>query len=467
VAATTAAGALTYTPNAGRFGSDSFTFKANDGALDSAPATVTVTILPALAAGDLLVTDSQAKLLAAIDPVTGDQAIVSSGGNFIGPRGVAIESSGTVLVLDGGTSGGNGGSPGPLIRVNPADGSQTVVVPASSLHFPIGVAVEPNGNILVGDGPGGLSRFSSAGTFQNTFSGGNLHMTAGVTVAPDGQIYVSDAAFFMGGISSVVQIDPVSGNQTVVSSGGNLKLPLGITRQHNGVLLIAEAGQLAGQPNSVISIDPATGVQTVLSSSGDLHAPTGVALNQGGEIFTANDASASVVKVDAVSGAQTVSSSGGILVRPWGVAAILPPDTTPPVFTVCPAGQDLGCNPGSLPDCASVQLLVQASDDSGGPVTLHCTSADTTSGCTVTRTFTITASDTHGNTTPSGSECIVVYHWKVDVTPPVITLNGPATISLCRGLPYNESGATAADDCDGSVSVSVGGASVDVRTPTT
>src|SRR6267378_575501 len=57
-------------------------------------------------------------------------------------------------------------------------------------------------------------------------------------------------------------------------------------------------------------------------------------------------------------------------------------DTTPPVFTVCPAGQDLGCNPGSLPDCASVSAQVQTTDDSGGPVTLHCTSADTTSGCT-------------------------------------------------------------------------------------
>src|SRR5439155_21652601 len=35
---------LTYTPNAGFFGTDSFTFKANDGLLDSNVATVSITV---------------------------------------------------------------------------------------------------------------------------------------------------------------------------------------------------------------------------------------------------------------------------------------------------------------------------------------------------------------------------------------------------------------------------------------
>ncbi|ALD22278.1 hypothetical protein AM218_14985 [Hymenobacter sp. DG25A] len=37
---------FTYTPNADYYGSDSFTFKVNDGALDSAPATVSITVTP-------------------------------------------------------------------------------------------------------------------------------------------------------------------------------------------------------------------------------------------------------------------------------------------------------------------------------------------------------------------------------------------------------------------------------------
>src|SRR5207253_2959361 len=35
---------LTYTPNAGYFGPDSFTFKANDGTVDSNTATVSITV---------------------------------------------------------------------------------------------------------------------------------------------------------------------------------------------------------------------------------------------------------------------------------------------------------------------------------------------------------------------------------------------------------------------------------------
>ena len=37
-------GAVTYTPDAGEFGTDSFTYGANDGAADSDPATVSITI---------------------------------------------------------------------------------------------------------------------------------------------------------------------------------------------------------------------------------------------------------------------------------------------------------------------------------------------------------------------------------------------------------------------------------------
>ena len=39
-----AGGEVTYTPNAGEFGADSFTYRATDGTADSEPATVDVTI---------------------------------------------------------------------------------------------------------------------------------------------------------------------------------------------------------------------------------------------------------------------------------------------------------------------------------------------------------------------------------------------------------------------------------------
>ena len=40
---------MTYTPNPGFSGTDSFTYRANDGKVDSAPATVTITVIPVTA----------------------------------------------------------------------------------------------------------------------------------------------------------------------------------------------------------------------------------------------------------------------------------------------------------------------------------------------------------------------------------------------------------------------------------
>ena len=50
-------GSVTYTPNAGAFGTDTFTYKANDGTGDSATATVTITISRAPTCSDVVAQD--------------------------------------------------------------------------------------------------------------------------------------------------------------------------------------------------------------------------------------------------------------------------------------------------------------------------------------------------------------------------------------------------------------------------
>ena len=44
---------MTYTPDAGYFGADSFTFKASDGTADSAPATASITVTRAPTCADV------------------------------------------------------------------------------------------------------------------------------------------------------------------------------------------------------------------------------------------------------------------------------------------------------------------------------------------------------------------------------------------------------------------------------
>src|SRR5207245_2366312 len=73
---------LTYTPAANYNGSDSFTFKANDGSLDSNVATVTITVAAVndapVAANDSYTTDEDTALTVAAPGVLGNDADIDS-----------------------------------------------------------------------------------------------------------------------------------------------------------------------------------------------------------------------------------------------------------------------------------------------------------------------------------------------------------------------------------------------------
>ena len=101
-------------------------------------------------------------------------------------------------------------------------------------------------------------------------------------------------------------------------------------------------------------------------------------------------------------------------------------DTTPPTIIAVPAGGNLGCNPASLPTDASVKALVTATDNCGLP-TVNVSHVDANSGCVVTRTFTVTATDGCGNTSAAQT---VVYNWTADTTPPTITCPTNITVAV-------------------------------------
>jgi len=115
-----------------------------------------------------------------IDPTTGNQSIVSSGGSFSqvnnNLQGIAIEPSGNILVIDSGTKS--------IIRVDPSTGNQTLV--SSGAAVPIGIAVAPSSDIFL-VGIGGV-----------------------------------------GGPGQVLRVNPMNGDQTVLSSGDLLLNPFGI-----------------------------------------------------------------------------------------------------------------------------------------------------------------------------------------------------------------------------------------------
>ena len=92
--------------------------------------------------GDLLVVDPDCCVdggIIRVNPVDGSQTIVSFDSHFVSPRGIAIAANGDLLVVDPDCCGLGGG----IIRVNPANGSQTIVSAGNNFGDPSGIAIVP------------------------------------------------------------------------------------------------------------------------------------------------------------------------------------------------------------------------------------------------------------------------------------------------------------------------------------
>jgi sugar lactone lactonase YvrE len=315
-------GGFVYAASATRYGFDSFTFKVNDGTTDSAPATVTVVIHPKGAIfGDLLFTEGALPSVRLMNVANGDVALISSGGNLSSPAFLVTEPGGGIVVVDQ----ANG-----LLRLDPGTGTQTVLVPHAQLPSPAGIALEPSGSILVTDPQAGaIHRFATDGTLQTNIPVGSIMAPGGVAVAPNGQIFIGDVGFFAGHpeANKIVQIDPVTLQQTTLCSTGLLTSPVGIAVEASGNLLVCELGN-----NSLTRVSVPGGAQATLTSGGLLNSPVGVALDQNGAIYVASQAGGSITRVDPVTGTQTSVASGPVVGSPFGIVVAGQP-VSPPLLS--------------------------------------------------------------------------------------------------------------------------------------
>jgi hypothetical protein len=134
-------------------------------------------------------------------------------------------------------------------------------------------------------------------------------------------------------------------------------------------------------------------------------------------------------------------------------------DITPPVIT-CPDHTipALECPADTSPAATGVATAIDDCDNS--PTITYSDEIIPLCGDTEVIIRTWTATDNSGNSS-SGDQVIVV----VDTTPPVITLNGDAVMTLeCHFDSYVEAGATALDACAGATAVTIGGDVVDTDT---
>jgi DNA-binding beta-propeller fold protein YncE len=129
--------------------------------------------------GDILVADRQGPIIK-IDPETGTQTVVNPLG-ITYASGIAVDADGKILVTSFVCDGCGGSFLPTVIRIDPVTGAQTVVTEGGFLNHPFGIAVEADGQILVTDD------------------------------------------------RNLIQIDPVTGDQAIFATGGSLQLGRGIT----------------------------------------------------------------------------------------------------------------------------------------------------------------------------------------------------------------------------------------------
>jgi sugar lactone lactonase YvrE len=176
-------------------------------------------------------TDGNAGAVIRVDPATNVQTRLSSGEHFMNPRGVAIDGDDVIVVSRDDLSG-----PGLVVRVDRTTGKETVVSSGGIFEDPgcrpRGVAVESGGSILIlaTHGPSvDVTRVAPGGE-QTWVAGGKAFGNVfGVAVEDDGNIVVTRGATVRGGMkAAVVRLDPVSRDQTEVALRGLLRNPLGI-----------------------------------------------------------------------------------------------------------------------------------------------------------------------------------------------------------------------------------------------
>ncbi len=356
-------GAFTYTPRFGFVGTDSFTFKANDGMLDSNVATVSVTIVdqaptatpatyngnegmqvtgtltgtdPDLPAQTLSYAIATAPLHGSVtitDAVAGTFVYTSNSGTFgsdsftftvsdgtltSAPATVTLQikaslSAGRILVADDGARA--------LLLVDPVTGATAPISVGGQFQQPHGIAFDGTGSIYVMDASSGLLRIDAQSGAQtlvsphSNFSASSPVGAVGIAVEQGGTVIVGDS------LNGVVRVNPTTGSVASLASGF---LALGVAVADDGTIFATDGAALAHGTSRVVKIDPVTGVVTPVSVGQNLIIPAGLVIEADGSLLVADAGSFGggadqIIKIDPATGNQTVVSTGGQLGGTTGI----------------------------------------------------------------------------------------------------------------------------------------------------
>jgi DNA-binding beta-propeller fold protein YncE len=278
-----------------------------------------------------------------VDPFTGRQSLVSSGGDFYDPAGIAVGPGGVLYVLDN-LAGSNSGA---VIRVDPTTGAQQMIasnftlVPPRLFDLPFGIAVDRNGQIVV----------------VNRSLSGKL---------PDPCALSIGSAFI---------VNPATGVQALLSSAGRLAYPLGLAIDADGSLVVAnECG--GTNADGLVRISPG-GLQDHITTNNSvdvLRTPERVGIDPSGNLLVTDyaigsDGDGGIVQVDPATGAQSALTTDSLFNHPLGIAVV--PNRPPTAaLAISPrlvkAGRQVGLDASGSRDPEGLRLVYEWDLDGNG-----------------------------------------------------------------------------------------------------
>jgi DNA-binding beta-propeller fold protein YncE len=280
------------------------------------------------------------------DPATGSLVEISRNGPqgslFQRPYDLAVEADGGLVIADMGQQNQKDGA---VIRVDPVTGRQTLLSSGGLFYDPAGIAVAPDGTLYVVDsfpGPDGgavIRVDPNTGAQQligSDFDGNLFDLSFGIAVDRDGSLIVvnrslaGELPLVCGLAGSVIRINPVTREHTLISSvlGSLLAYPVGVAIAPDGDIVVANECEGLLRTGLVRLVPNVLQAPLTTNDTTDvLRTPERVAFTPAGDLLVSDfnlgsDSDGGIVKVSRASGAQSVLASGALFNHPMGIAAV-------------------------------------------------------------------------------------------------------------------------------------------------
>jgi hypothetical protein len=260
---------------------------------------------------------------------------------FDGPTGVAVDGYGRVFVTDAGGTVRRISSLGVTTFAGSgvfgsADG------PGSTAQFdaPVGVAVDGDGNVYVGDEGNHTIRKITArrrvttlaglagmqGSADGTGATARFNFPAGAAVDSAGNVFVADEANFVirkvspaGNVTTLAGTAGARGHADGTGPAAQFEVPTSVAVDGTGNVYVADFGA-----HTIRKITP-TGVVTTLAGSADVpgsadgmgaaarfNRPTGVAVDGAGNVYVTDTNNATVRKITSTGLVTTIAGTAGV-----------------------------------------------------------------------------------------------------------------------------------------------------------